>query len=433
MFAQRNWRHDDQAYVINVFALNNDNARTFEHVAMLRARQGSSLGARNDASGNRIIASGFDGQLGENVVRIFELPDDLTPYATQSHNFEEFAPRIWWQPAAGSLFFVAQSGENRVYRQPSTNGTPSSWLPYSSRSDQGIQAEIILRTFSGTDRWVGLGTRRVDDSNYYYTALRTSGVVQLNRMLNGVSTTLCSAPARLAIGQKVRLRLESIGTQHRVYLDDRLLCSVSDDALSGGLAGVIMHRAAADYDNVLIGRSPFTMIYADDFFRGGPHEWRYEGSGWRRFGVMRQSSSEGYARLNVGARTSDQIVQVRVRPLSFVNPDNWVGVLLRYKDARNHSYLSLRGRGVISLWRREHGVITQLATRAIPVTTGAWYTLRVEVVLGRAQVYVNDVWQFTSGELLGPNDFDTADMKGGVGLITYKATAEFDDFLAYQP
>lgn len=39
-------------------------------------------------------------------------------------------------------------------------------------------------------------------------------------------------------------------------------------------------------------------------------------------------------------------------------------------------HVSLRNRGVISLWRRTHGVITQLATRYFPVSTGTWYRVR---------------------------------------------------------
>jgi hypothetical protein len=110
-----------------------------------------------------------------------------------------------------------------------------------------------------------------------------------------------------------------------------------------------------------------------------------------------------------------------------------VGVLLRYQDERNHTYLALQGRGNVSLWRRTNGVIQQLGTRNIPVTPGAWQSLRVESVAGATRVFVNDALQFTTTADLGPTDPTVAVPQGRVGLITQKATAEFDDFLAYQP
>jgi pectate lyase len=107
--------------------------------------------------------------------------------------------------------------------------------------------------------------------------------------------------------------------------------------------------------------------------------------------------------------------------------------MARYLDERNHLYVSLRARGVISLWRRTNGAITQLATRSMTVTPGTWYTVRVEVVGGLTRVFVNEQLQLSSNADPGPTVPNVSWSKGQVGLITYKATADFDDFLAYQP
>jgi hypothetical protein len=264
--------------------------------------------------------------------------------------------------------------------------------------------------------------------------LRTNGRIELKRMRNGVITKLTSGPASLAIGAKVRLRLESIGGSHRVYLNDQQVLTARDFTMRQGSVGIITNRAAADFDNIVAGPAPFATIYSDDFAAAEDAGWTTAEGSWQRTGgVVRQSSSTGYARLTVGARTDDQVVQVRVRPTSFSEPDNWVGVLLRYQDVRNHTYLSLRGRGNISLWRRTNGAIQQIGTRAIAVATGTWYTLRVETVAGETRVFVNDTLQFTTTAELGPTNPDVQVQKGTVGLITQKSTADFDDFLAYQP
>jgi hypothetical protein len=440
MFATRNWSHDREAFVWNIFRMNDDNAHTGEHVFTLQAGNGDSLGGPIDASGNRIIVSGTllhwnpANSLASNIVRIYQLPTTHDPIAAQTFGFETANTPAGWQLSSGSTFTVVRVNNNGVWRQASTDGTPSAWLTTNRPTTQSIQSEITLRAISGTDRWVGLATRRTDDANYYYVTLRTNGRIELKRMRNGVFTTLASGPATLAIGAKVRLRLESIGGSHRVYLNDQQVLTAHDFSLRQGSVGILTNRAAADFDNIIAGPAPFATIYSDDFTEAVDSGWTtVEGSWQRTAGLVRQSSSAGYARLIVGARTDDQVVQVRARPTSFTEPDSWVGVLLRYQDVRNHTYLSLRGRGNISLWRRANGAIQQLGTRPIAVATGTWYTLRVETVGGETRVFVNDTLQFTTTAELGPTNPDVQGQKGTVGLITQKSTADFDDFLAYQP
>jgi hypothetical protein len=219
-----------------------------------------------------------------------------------------------------------------------------------------------------------------------------------------------------------------------VYLDDRQVLRARDISLKQGSVGILTNRAAADFDDIIASPAPFTTIYSDDFAAASNDAWTTTGGAWERTsGLVRQSNATGYARLTTGARTDDQAVQVRVRPTSFTEPGNWVGVLLRYEDDRNHTYLALQGRGNVSLWRRTNGAITQLGTRNLPVATGNWYTLRVETAAGETRVFVNDTLQFTTTADLGPTNPDVAVAKGRVGIITQKSTADFDDFLAYQP
>jgi hypothetical protein len=443
LFATRNWSHDREAYVWNIFRMNDDNAHSAEHVFTLQAGNGDSLGGPIDASGNRIIVSGSrirtyrpPENLLSNTVRIFNLPTTHDPIAAQTFGFETANTPAGWQLSPGSTFTVTRVNNNGVWRQPRTDSAPSAWLTTNRPTTQSIQSEITLRAISGADRWVGLATRRTDDANYYYVTLRTNGRIELKRMLNGVFTTLTSGPAALAIGAKVRLRLESIGAMHRVYLDDQQVLTAHDYTLKHGSVGILTNRAAADFDNIIAGPAPFATTYSDDFSETTPAfgGWTTTEGSWQRTGgLVHQSSTTGYARLTVGARTDDQVVQVRVRPTSFTETDNWVGLLLRYQDVRNHTYLSLRGRGNISLWRRTNGAIQQIGTRAIAVTTGTWYTLRVETVGGETRVFVNDTLQFTTTAELGPTNPDVQGQKGTVGLITQKSTADFDDFLAYQP
>ena len=435
LIAQRNYSHDRGAYVYNLFR-KDENEST--HVATLQSASDSNLGEAFDSDGSWAVVSGLatvnPHVVGDNTVRVFRIPATFEPPVVQNHDFEADTAGSAWQTSGGAFSF-ARVGYSRVYRQGSTAGTPAAWLPTSSTTNQSIQAEVTIRAFSGPNAWVGLATRRSDASNYYYLTLRSSGTLELKRMVGGVFTTLASTNASVNINRKYRLRLESMGTTHRVFLDDRMVLRVNDSTLESGAAGIIMNRANADYDNVIVTPSPFTTIYTRDFSSAQAGSWyTWEGRWQSVDGVYRQSYdgqsyTGGFARTWVGADTDDQIVQVRVLPTKLVEPDSYVGILLR-----GTGFVSLHGRGVIALWRRTNGVLEQLGARRVPVTTGTWYDLRVEVVGGLTRVFLNNELQFSSNAEFGPNPrYVSPVSKGQVGLATYKATADFDDFRAYQP
>jgi hypothetical protein len=118
--------------------------------------------------------------------------------------------------------------------------------------------------------------------------------------------------------------------------------------------------------------------------------------------------------------------------LTFETPNTWVGVLVRYQDSGNHAYVAMEQRGVVSLWKRTNGVIQQLATQR----WSAGGLVRVEAIGNKTRVFVGDgrMLLLSSDVDLGPGGgYGGRDGWGQVGLNTNRATAEYDDFLAYQP
>ena len=152
-------------------------------------------------------------------------------------------------------------------------------------TDQSIQAEIKPTAVNGNDRWVGLATRRTDASNYYYVSLRSSGIIQLKRMQGGVFATIDSASVPWALNRTYRLRLESVGTLHRVYVDGDLVLEAWDDMLSHGRAALLSFRTAADFDNVIVRPFLTQTIYSRERRRAvdpprlQPEPWTYSGTG----------------------------------------------------------------------------------------------------------------------------------------------------------
>jgi pectate lyase len=136
----------------------------------------------------------------------------------------------------------------------------------------------------------------------------------------------------------------------------------------------------------------------------------------------------GEARAVIGGKTSDQVVQARVRQIAWSSTgtaERWAGLLARYVDDGNYYYLHLRSGGTLSLRKLVNGTITTLASAPLAVSLNTQYALRLEVVGNQLRGYVN-------GNLL-LQATDSSHTAGISGLMTNKAATQFDDYVAYQP
>ena len=417
--------------VIHVFK--KDSTGHYAHVATLTLKADDNDVWTNwfAIDGNHVLVGGVG------RAHYFVLPTNLTAPAAIQYAFPN--PTVsGWTVLAGSQFALAQSGTTQVWRQSSTAGDAGAVLDAADWTNQSIQAEVKPTAIStgGTDRWVGLMTRRTDAANYYYVTLRASGVIQLRRRASGVFTTLASATFPWTLNRNYRLRLESAGDLHRVYVDGVRLLEARDLQLTHGRAGVLSFRAAADFDNVIVAPAPLATIWAQALGQvcepGCPNlgPWSYGGGQWtwNAEGVFRQSVIAGGARAIVGASTSnkDQIFEARVRPATFGTPaDAWAGIMVGYIGPGDYVYLSLRKSNTLRLHRLRGGQFTQLGSVPLTVTPGAWYTLRLEQVANRLRGYVNGVQKFEVVQ-----DQWNA---GQVGLVTYAAAVDYDDVVAVRP
>jgi hypothetical protein len=432
---QQRWNADREALVVNVFQ-QEDGAGPFRHVAILVAKDGHDLGGSIVSSGRRVLVSG------ENGPYYFLLPESFAQPALFQDTFAS-GNGLGWTALPGSQFSVVQSGNTRVFRQSSTAGNAGAVLDAHDWTHQSIQADVRPTAINGSDRWVGLGTRRTDASNYYYVTLRSSGIIKLKRMQGGVVATLDSASLPWALNRRYRLRLESVGTLHRVYVDGNLVLEAWDDALSHGRAALLSYRAAADYDNVIV--SPFLTQTIYSASQGNvwsppllqPEPWSYSGTGqwsWQYEGVnndlhFKQTSTAGTARAAVGPEqvvNTDQIVEARVRPRAFnAAGDPWFGVMARYGDPSNYVYMTLRRSNTVTLRKLRNGSIVQLASAALTVTPDTWYRLRLEAVGPSLRAYVNGRMVLEAT--------DPEPSIGRVGLLGYRTAADYDDIRAVVP
>jgi hypothetical protein len=433
-YVLRMQRNEDRGVkVVNVFRP--DSSGSYRHLAMLVAKDGGDLYGAISISGRGVLVG----------TRYFELPTSFTQPSLLQDTFA-MGNGAGWSYLPGSQFSVVQSGSTRVFRQTSTAGEAGAVFDAADWTHQAIQAEVKPTAINGSNRWVGLATRRTDASNYYYVTLRSSGVIELKRNVGGVFGTLDRANLPWALNRIYRLRLESVGTLHRVYVNGELALEARDGALTRGRAALLSYRVAADYDNVIV--SPFATqtiysasggtIYTPP--RPQPEPWAYSGQGtwqWERVEptpetaneLFRQISTAGDARAVIGPEripNTDQIVEARVRPRSFASAgDPWFGVMARFQDTSNYVYMSLRRSNTLTLRKVVDGSIVQLGSAPVTVAPNSWYSLRLEAVGSQLRAYVN------GRQVLEATDSQPSN--GRVGLVTFRTAADYDDIRAVAP
>ena len=213
------------------------------------------------------------------------------------------------------------------------------------------------------------------------------------------------------------------------------MLSVRDTSLSEGRTGLAMWKANAEYDNIVVSSSPYTTLHVDSF-AGTANEtatppWvTSPANAWTRVTssgatVFRQSSTAGDARAVHGAPTEDQILTATIRPRTFHASGGWAGLMARYVDDSTYYYVLLDRSGKASLRRWMSGRITVLDEVPFTVTAGTTYRVRLDAIGDSLRLYVN-------GKLLAEAE-DGAIPSGRYGLVTYRAAADFDSFIASRP
>jgi hypothetical protein len=428
-------RHDDVPAGIAVYQRNG--AGNYLHVAQLQASNGDTLGPVAEISGRTVVVSGLGvDSAQEGRLYFFELPERLSSNRVLQDDFENGATR--WVIENGQFTITRRSFTNAFYQSYLGNGS-AAVLSGSEADNQSVQAVVRPRGFSGADRWVGLSSRYHDWSNYYHVALRNSDRVQLRRVLNGESQVLATAPFDVSVNRNYRLRLESIGSRHRVFIDDVLVLEARDDAVMRGHAALLSYRAAADFDDVVVTPNARTLMYDNSldgaYCRQFVGEFGLRESGAPEWdcndydaGYLRQASSSDVARAAIGPSTDDQVVESRLTPESFADgssQDKWIAVLARYRDENDYYYLTLRSSNTVSLRKLVNGQISELDTANFTVEPGAWHTLRLEAVGDRLRGYVDDA--------LLVEAVDDAHATGSGGIATLRTVGRFDYLRVIQP
>ena len=166
-----------------------------------------------------------------------------------------------------------------------------------------------------------------------------------------------------------------------------------------------------------------TTLFSDDFESGSASNWSKSGGTWAVVtdgskALQQSSASSENAREFAGDTSwTDYSLQARVKPTSF-GSGGTVGIDARVQSSTKLYRLALLPTGV-QLQSVSGSTVTVLGSSTQTVSTGTWYTLRMDVTGSTITGYVNGTQvSSTSNSAYGT---------GRIGLQTLYAAASFDD------
>ena len=402
------------------------------------ARPGLLLGRSMSFQGDTLAATGGD------RVYVFRVPANLAQPAIVQDDFADANSAGWIQSSPTWTVPVAHG--SRVFRQNSTTDARFATLSQINWSNVAIEADVRPLAFNGSDRWVGLLARHVDSQHYYYVSLRNNNTLRLARRDGDSFTTLASTAWTTVPNRSYHMRLEAVGTWLRVYVGGRLRLQARDSTYKQGTVGFRTHFAQAEFDNVLVSPNPALMLLADDFQNPTGHNSRWneqpdqnwsvvDAGGGNR--VFRQSVASGSVRAIAGVEydaaepeVADHVVEARVRAINFgTTADPRFGLLARYRDSANFTFVTLHRNGRIVLGQLNGGSQKIFASAAATITAGTWYQLRLWAVGDRLRVYLNGAMKLDVRD----SAVDPSSTRALYGLTTSATAAEFDDVKVTQP
>jgi hypothetical protein len=385
-------------------------------------------------SGRTVLAT--DGY--NRVVYHWELPATLATPAPRQETFN-VGIATNWSTTAGSQYRVLRGDRSRVLRQSETAIDTRAIFQPADWTNQAIEVDVKPNQFADATSAISLVTRWQGAHNYY-ELVWSPARIEFRRMASGTLRTLFSEPwtsyGSLLPGQNRRMRLESIGTRHQVYIDGVPRFSVFTTGPTHGRVGLSTYRASVDFDNVQITPTPLYSMFRSQFYSGETVPWQASGVGqwqmdWGENSNVRlvQPSTAGEGRVTVGAPATEQRVQASARVMAFAPPDStwrrWFGLVARYVDEDNHYILALRPSNMLVLTRRANGVDTSLGSFAVNVVPEQYYSIRLDAIGDQLRAYLDDRLLFEATDATHPS--------GNSGMTTFKAHVEFESFHAYQP
>jgi hypothetical protein len=175
------------------------------------------------------------------------------------------------------------------------------------------------------------------------------------------------------------------------------------------------------------------VLLSEDFETDNASQWFTSGSGTAMVIIdgthvyeLTNLTSKVYLSAAGSVTWTNQVISASIKILSFNGSSSsyYVGLCGRVADGSNYYCAALRSDGKLAIRADLAGSSTTLGNSvnvSPAITTGTFYTVKMEILGSTINVYLNGMLQDTVS--------DTTIVAGGVGLLVANADAEFDDVL----
>jgi hypothetical protein len=151
----------------------------------------------------------------------------------------------------GNWTIVEQDGEPDIaFGQTSTAGNARAWIG-TPTGDQQVETLAKLASYNSSTQgaWFGLLARWKDARTHYYLSVRSTGKLEIRRVLNGTITVLKSVPFTATPGHYHDFKFVVVGNELHAYVDNVFVAGAIDNAIAEGQYGLGTYRAAATFQN----------------------------------------------------------------------------------------------------------------------------------------------------------------------------------------
>ena len=399
----------------------------FDHVAILGA---DDVSLDFDISGKTVVvASATDFGFVEGEVAVYVLPPLVAPPAI-ANNFN--ARNIsGFTLTPGNGFALLGNSSNYYFRQTiAARDAAAAYNNTDWSSYQGIEADVTPTSWDLSTSYSGVAVRYVDDNNFYFAGIRSSGNFEIGRKLNGATTILAQRALNVAPLATHHIDLSISGSKLTAYIAGDNELTAEDASLAHGSAALVTHRARANFDNTYVkptaGLSLFSQEYPLYVFG---RELTYIGGHWDQPNAgLQQSDTSGSAFAIIpNPAIHDQGIKAYATLDSFgsTNPVSWFGLVARYVDPQNYYYLSVRSSNSLQIRKVVNGVVTVLKGVTFTVRPGVEHRYEFEV-------RGNELSATADGVVLA-RAIDNSLASGQYGFATYRAGATYTVVTALQP
>jgi hypothetical protein len=407
-----------------VFAPNSTGG--FDHVAILRA---DDVSLDFDISGKTVVvASATDFGFFQGEVAVYVLPSTFTASPAIANNFD--AQNVGgFTLTPGSGFALAGNSSNYYFQQTvAARDTAAVYNDTDWTFFQGIEADVTPASWDLSASYSGVAVRYVDDNNFYFAGVRSSGNLQIGRKLNGATTILAQRTLNVAPLANHQISLSIWGSKLYAYVAGQNQLLAADTSLAHGSAALVTHRARANFDNTYVTPTSERGLFSREYPWNVPgRPLTYNGGNWHdaESGLQQSDTSGSAFAIVPNPAIGDQVIWASVHLDSFAstNPVSWFGIVARYTDPQNYYYLSVRSSNSLQIRKVVNGVVTVL--KAVTFTVADDHVYEFEIRGNELSASVGGVVLLRA--------IDNSLTSGQYGFATYRAGASYSLVGARQP